>query len=51
MNEIKNIKQYIFCSNIMNISKKRVKKDTNECPSKPDETPAEDIVVMKGIKN
>ena len=27
------------------------KKDTNECPSKPDETPAEDIVAMKGTKN
>ena len=28
-----------------------LKKDTNECPSQSYETPAEDIVVMKGIKN
>ena len=24
---------------------------TNECPSKPDETPVKDIVAMKGTKN
>ena len=51
-NGVKNITQKSICSNTMNIAIiAGEKKNTNECKSKPDESPAKDIVAMKSKKN